>query len=195
MIDNSIFRFQHIIDGLSNQITNANLRNDLYDAGYLGAIKKEVEELAEKYLSDSELNAADVQSIKYAGFETVGEIISAYSVLQSRLQAAESKLEEMAQAEPYEWRQLNGNYSTQDPVVAERWKKKGTPHIALYLHADVPQSNADKVEIDKLKEVIRNIANIASPYSRSVDSISEDGGEDTDDPIERIHWICYHTNY
>jgi len=38
-------KIHHIIYGLKSQICNAKLRNDSYDAGYLTAILKEVEEL------------------------------------------------------------------------------------------------------------------------------------------------------
>lgn len=38
-------RIDHVIAGLENCIGNAKLRNDDYDAGYIGAIKKEVEKM------------------------------------------------------------------------------------------------------------------------------------------------------
>ena len=43
-----------------------------------------------------------------------------------------------------------------------------------------------------IPEWVNKVAAIASSYSRSIDAVEEDGGENAEDPIEQIHYLCYY---
>ena len=56
-------------------------------------------------------------------------------------------------------------------------------------------SDEQATKLRKMIEVFQEVAGIASSYSHCIDSVADHGGEDSDDPIERIHWLCYHTDH